>query len=79
MGDGRRLVLAMVKDARQVDLTSAQPDEMARQMAESWPFHPSLRDLYTRFRENKGFQQTREIRLKELAAFLKNSFEPTSV
>ncbi len=50
-----------VKDARQMDLTSAQPDELARQMAESWPFHPALRDLYARFRENKGFQQTRAL------------------
>ena len=26
---------------------------------ESYPFHPSIRDLYARFKENPGFQQTR--------------------
>ena len=25
----------------------------------SYPFHPAIRDLYARFRENQGFQQTR--------------------
>ena len=28
-------------------------------MAESYPFHFGLRDLYARFKENPGFQQTR--------------------
>jgi hypothetical protein len=48
-----------VKDAKQMDITNASPEEFARQLAESWPFHFSLRDLYARFRENPGFQQTR--------------------
>lgn len=29
------------------------------QLAESYPFHFAIRDLYARFRENPGFQQTR--------------------
>jgi len=48
-----------VKDAKQMDLTSASPDQFVKQIAESYPFHFSLRDLYARFRENPGFQQTR--------------------
>ena len=48
-----------VKDAKQMDITNASPEEFARQLAESWPFHFSIRDLYARFRENPGFQQTR--------------------
>jgi len=48
-----------VKDAKQMDLTNASPDQFVKQIAESYPFHFSLRDLYARFRENPGFQQTR--------------------
>jgi hypothetical protein len=48
-----------VKDAQQMDITNASPAEFARQLADSWPFHFSVRDLYARFRENPGFQQTR--------------------
>ncbi len=48
-----------VKDAKQMDITNASPEEFARQLADSWPFHFSIRDLYARFRENPGFQQTR--------------------
>ncbi|MBI4028162.1 MAG: DUF499 domain-containing protein [Verrucomicrobia bacterium] len=48
-----------VKAAKQMDITSASPEETARQIRESYPFHPGIRDLYARFRENPGFQQTR--------------------
>ena len=48
-----------VKDAKQMDLTNASPEQFVKQIAESYPFHFSLRDLYARFRENAGFQQTR--------------------
>lgn len=48
-----------VKTAKQMDITSASPEETARQIRESYPFHPGIRDLYARFRENPGFQQTR--------------------
>ena len=50
-----------VKDARSMDLTSANPDDYRREIAVSYPFHFSLRDLYARFRENPGFQQTRAL------------------
>ncbi len=48
-----------VRDARQMDITNASPEKTAAAILESYPFHPSLRDLYARFRENPGFQQTR--------------------
>ncbi|MDE0192036.1 MAG: DUF499 domain-containing protein [Gammaproteobacteria bacterium] len=48
-----------VRDARQMDVTNASPEQFASQIAESYPFHPAIRDLYGRFRENQGFQQTR--------------------
>ena len=48
-----------VRDARQMDITNASPEQFAQRVSESYPFHPALRDLYARFRENAGFQQTR--------------------
>ena len=48
-----------VRDAKQMDVTNASPEQFAADVAQSYPFHPALRDLYARFRENQGFQQTR--------------------
>ena len=48
-----------IKDAKQMDITNASPEQFAHQIVESYPFHPAIRDLYARFRENPGFQQTR--------------------
>ena len=48
-----------VRDAKQMDVTNVSPEQFAARVAESWPFHPAIRDLYARFRENQGFQQTR--------------------
>jgi hypothetical protein len=33
----------------------------AQEISESYPFHPGLHELFARFRENPGFQQTREM------------------
>jgi hypothetical protein len=48
-----------VRDAKQMDITQASPEKFAQQILESYPFHPAIKDLYARFRENPGFQQTR--------------------
>ena len=48
-----------VRDAKQMDITSASPEKFAQTIKESYPFHFAIRDLYARFRENPGFQQTR--------------------
>ena len=48
-----------VREAKQMDVTNASPEQFANQIVESYPFHPAIRDLYGRFRENQGFQQTR--------------------
>ena len=48
-----------IREAKQMDVTNASPEQFASQAAESYPFHPAIRDLYGRFRENQGFQQTR--------------------
>jgi Protein of unknown function (DUF499)/Chitobiase/beta-hexosaminidase C-terminal domain len=48
-----------VRDARQMDITNESPEKFAERIQSSYPFHPAIRDLYARFRENQGFQQTR--------------------
>lgn len=48
-----------VVKAKQMGLTSISPDHIYTGIKDSYPFHPSIRDLYARFKENSGFQQTR--------------------
>ena len=48
-----------LREAKQMDVTNASPEQFASRVVESYPFHPAIRDLYARFRENQGFQQTR--------------------
>lgn len=50
---------ASVKEASDMRLTDENPSEIARGVRSSYPFHPSIRDLFARFKENPGFQQTR--------------------
>ncbi len=48
-----------IRDARQMDITNESPEQFATRIHAAYPFHPAVRDLYARFRENPGFQQTR--------------------
>jgi hypothetical protein len=48
-----------LRETRQMAITSDSPEQFAARVQASYPFHPGLRDLYARFRENEGFQQTR--------------------
>ncbi len=48
-----------IRAARQMAITSESPEEYANRIIAAYPFHPGIRDLYARFRENPGFQQTR--------------------
>ena len=48
-----------IRKARQMDMTTESPEEFSARILTTYPFHPGLRDLYARFRENPGFQQTR--------------------
>lgn len=49
---------ALAKSAK-MGLTAGVPHIRAQAIRSTYPFHPSTRDLYARFRENEGFQQTR--------------------
>ena len=63
-----------VKDAKEMDVTNVSPDSYAAQLVESYPFHFSIRDLYARFKENPGFQQTRGL-IRLLRAVVANIYD----
>lgn len=48
-----------VRNARQMAITNESPEDFGQRIQSTYPFHPGIRDLYARFRENPGFQQTR--------------------
>ena len=50
-----------VREAKQMDITAQSPEAFAQLIQNSYPFHPAIKDLYARFRENPGFQQTRAL------------------
>ncbi|PHS35622.1 MAG: glycosyl transferase [Alkaliphilus sp.] len=63
-----------VKEAKEMNYTDEDPVGIAKGIRTSYPFHPSIRDLFARFKENPGFQQTRGfIRLTRI--MLKNLFK----
>jgi len=67
IGEVAQAYAAALRRAKQMDLTTESPEEFASRVLSSYPFHPGIRDLYARFRENAGFQQTRGlIRLMRL-------------
>jgi hypothetical protein len=47
--------------AAKMGLTQHDPSTFAEAFLASYPFHPGIRDLYARFKENQGFQQTRAL------------------
>jgi len=56
-----------VKQTKQMGYTNLTPEQIWTGINDSYPFHPSIKDLFARFKENPGFQQTRGfIRLMRL-------------
>ena len=47
--------------ANQMNLTSTTPESLYSRVLDSYPFHPDLRELVGKFKENEGFQQTRGV------------------
>lgn len=45
--------------ARQSGATTSSPDSLYSGILTSYPFHPSIKELFGRFKENPNFQQTR--------------------
>lgn len=54
--------------AKKVDDVPTIPESYIARIRETYPFHPSIRDVVARFKENPGYQQTRAlIRILRLA------------
>jgi hypothetical protein len=50
-----------LKEAVSMSLTSTSPESMYQRVNDAYPFHPDLRELVGKFKENEGFQQTRGV------------------
>jgi len=52
---------AALSEANKMDLTTTAPETLYTRIQDSYPFHPDLRELVGKFKENEGFQQTRGV------------------
>ena len=60
--------VAALEKAKRVDTILTTPETFIERIRETYPFHPSIRDIVARFSENRGYQKTRAlIRLLRLA------------
>jgi hypothetical protein len=60
--------VAALQRAKRVDTIPTTPETFIERIRETYPFHPSIRDIVARFAENRGYQKTRAlIRLLRLA------------
>ena len=50
-----------LRDATKMNLTSSSPESLYTRVLDAYPFHPDLRELVGKFKENEGFQQTRGV------------------
>jgi hypothetical protein len=58
----------VLQKAKRIDTIATTPETFIDRIRETYPFHPSIRDIVARFSENRGYQKTRAlIRLLRLA------------
>lgn len=50
-----------LREAQKMGLTTTVPESLYTRIVDSYPFHPDLRELVGKFKENEGFQQTRGV------------------
>lgn len=50
-----------LREAASMGLTSTTPEGLYARVIDAYPFHPDLRELVGKFKENDGFQQTRGV------------------
>lgn len=50
-----------LREAGKMGLTSTSPEALYTRVLDAYPFHPDLRELVGKFKENEGFQQTRGV------------------
>jgi len=66
---------AAIREAKQMDITTESPEKFKLAVKESFPFHPGIKDLYARFKENPGFQQTRGM-IRLMRTIVADMFDP---
>ncbi len=64
--------------AKKLQLTNDSPERLFSKLQTSYPFHPSVKELYERFKENSGFQQTRGI-IRLMRAIIADLWENHSI
>lgn len=50
-----------LREAGKMNLTTTSPEALFTRVVDAYPFHPDLRELVGKFKENDGFQQTRGV------------------
>lgn len=50
-----------LREAGRMNLTTTSPEALYTRVMDAYPFHPDLRELVGKFKENEGFQQTRGV------------------
>lgn len=50
-----------LREAGKMNLTTTSPEALFTRVVDAYPFHPDLRELVGKFKENEGFQQTRGV------------------
>lgn len=50
-----------LREAGKMNLTTTSPEALFTRVGDAYPFHPDLRELVGKFKENDGFQQTRGV------------------
>ena len=50
-----------LREANRMNLTTTPPEALYGRVIDAYPFHPDLRELVGKFKENEGFQQTRGV------------------
>lgn len=63
-----------VAKAGKSGLTSYSAEKVYAGIRDSYPFHPSIKDLYARFKENPNFQQTRGL-IKLMRQIIRQFYE----
>lgn len=52
---------AIEEAGRALDVPADRADDLQTGIRRTYPFHPSMQDIFARFRENQGYQQTRAL------------------
>ena len=63
-----------VEKSKKLGFTSYTPEAVFNGIKDSYPFHPSIKDLYARFKENQNFQQTRGL-IKLMCQIVRQFYE----